>query len=193
MKKVVIITIIIASLIGLFLLGVFDDTSTIKVEKGEKIYFTNIRPNPADPNIIACIPAAYTGGDGTGIIGHYSVGKGRKGSSNFSYTTVNLENNTHFQQLTLIRNHKPKSFGDKRLRYRRALCKKDGKYTIEQSKYPTTLGRFARSLTKYDYAWNLDMGTYSYGWYKKNGQLHHLGASTIWNKRKQSNWIVIKK
>lgn len=191
MKKIFIISIIIASLIGLFLLGVFDDTSVIIVEKGEKIYLTNIRPDKSDPNIIACIPVAYTGDDRAGIIGTILSGRGR--SSNHSYTPIVLDNNTYFQQFTLVRNHKPRSFTDKRLRYRRALCKKDGKFTIEQSIHPTTLDRFARSLTKYDSAWNLDMGTSSYGWYKKDGKLHHLGISTFWNKAKQSNWIVIKK
>ena len=190
-RKITIISLILVVIIvGCFFLGIFDDTSTITVGKGEKILFTDQRPDSSDPDIIGCFPAAYSGKNG--IIGHYSTGKKRKGTSDYRYTTINLDGNTHFQQVSLVRNHNPKKFSDNRLRYRRALCKKDGKYFIIQSKYPITLNRFAENLTDNDFAWNLDMGTYSYGWYKKDGKLHQVGISTFWNKDKQTNWIVIK-
>lgn len=112
----------------------------------------------SDTDIIGCFHAAYSGENG--IIGHYSTGKKRKVTSDYRYTTINLDGNTHFQQVSLVRNHNPKKFSDNRLRYRRALCKKDGKYFIIQSKYPITLNRFAENLTDNDFAWNLDMGTY---------------------------------
>ena len=191
-NALIILILVLFSIISLFLLGAFDDTSKIKVDKTDAIYFTNVRPGKSDSNVVACIPAAYSTENGS-IIGHYSVGKGRKGSSSGLYTTIHLDNNAHFQQVSLVRGHKAKTFKDKRLRYRRALCKKGADFTIEQSKYPTTLNAFARSLTKYDNAWNLDMGTYSYGWYRKDGRLHYLGASTFWNRHKQTNWIVIRK
>ena len=178
-------------ILGCFLFGIFDDKSTITVGEGEKILFTNQRPNSSDPNIIGCFPAAYTGENG--IIGHYSTGKKREGISDYRYATINLDGNTHFQQVTLVKNHQPKKFDDKRRRYRKALCKKHGRYYIIQSTYPITLNSFAENLTDNDFAWNLDMGSYSYGWYKKDGKLHPVGISAFWNKAKQSNWIVIKK
>lgn len=57
-----------------------------------------------------------------------------------------------------------------------------------------TLSDFANQLVDYERAWNLDMGTYSYGWYRdKNGKLYQLGLSTYWNNNKQTNWIVVYK
>ena len=191
-KGLVILGIIgIILLISLFFTGFLDRTPTIEVEKGQKICFTDQRPNMNDTKILLCIPAAFSGEGG--IIGHYSTGNGRKGNTNYGYTTIHLDNNTHFQQATLVKNHKIKFFTDNKRRFRRALCKKDGKYSIVHSKLPITLSDFSSKLTAYDIAWNLDMGTYSYGWYKDEKGLHHLGLSSIFNKNKQTNWIIIKK
>ena len=192
MKKVIIICIVFAVPIGLFLLGVFDDTSTINIDKGSKIYFTDVLPDKANPKIVVCIPAAFSGEDGR-IIGHYSIGKGRKGKTGKDYTTIHLDNNTYFQQASLVKNHKPKTFKDSRLRFRRALCKKNEEFSIVHSTIPVTLSQFGNQLIEYDHAWNLDMGTYSYGWYKDEKGLHHLGLSSIFNRNKQTNWIIVKK
>ena len=192
MKKVIIICILVGVASGLFLLGFFDDTSTIKVEKGNKIFFTEVPPDKSDSNILVCIPAAFSSEDGR-IIGHYSTGQERKGNTVKGYTTIHLDNNTYFQQASLVRNHKPKSFKDCKKRFRRALCKKNGNFSIVNSKYPITLNNFAKQLADYDNAWNHDMGTYSYGWYKDEKGLHHLGLSSIFNRNKQTNWIIVKK
>lgn len=176
--------------IGAYFSGAFDHTPKISVGGNEKIIFTDRLPSTDDKNVIACFPAAYSGSDG--IIGHYSVGTGRRGKSDYRYTTIHLDNNTCFQQATLVKSHKPRKFSDSKIRYRRALCRKDGRYFIEHSKWPVTLDAFARQLTAYDNAWNLDMGTYSYGWYRDHeGEIHHLGLSTIWNRGNQTNWILI--
>lgn len=190
-KLIVILTVFIFILIGLLFAGFFDNTNTIELAKEQSIYFTDERPNSSDSDIIVCIPAAYSSKEG--IIGHYSTGKGRKGASDYRYTTIHLDGNTHFQQASLVRNNTPKTFSDKRLRYRRALCQKNGRHSIVQSKRPVTLSQFSSQLADYDNAWNLDMGTYSYGWYKDESGLHHLGISTFWNKHKQTNWIIVRK
>lgn len=176
---------------GLFFSGFIDNSPIITVNKGKKLIFTDKRPIINNPNILLCVPAAYS--DESGIIGHYSTGQGRKGTSDYRYTTIHLNNNTYFQQATLVRNHKPKAFDDDKLRFRRALCKKDGVFSIVHSKIPVTLTKFSKSLKEYENAWNLDMGSYSYGWYRDDtGKIHHLGISSILNKEKQTNWIIIK-
>ena len=184
--------IVIILLILLYFTGFLDGTPTIEVERGQNICFTDQRPDLNDPEILLCVPAAFSSEDGR-IIGHYSTGQGRKGITNYSYTTINLDNNTHFQQASLIKNHKVKSFTDSKRRFRRALCKKDGKFSVVHSKIPITLNGFSKQLEDYDNAWNLDMGTYSYGWYKDEKGIHHLGLSSIFNRNKQTNWIIVKK
>lgn len=175
---------------GLYFSGLLDATPRICIRQDEKIIFTDKMPSADDGNVMLCVPAAYS--EDTGIVGHYSTGKGRRGISDYRYTTIHLDDATHFQQASLVKRHRPKTFSDKKLRYRRALCQKGGKYYIEHSRWPLTLDEFTRQLKDYDNAWNLDMGTYSYGWYRdENGKIHHLGLSTYWNKNKQTNWIVV--
>lgn len=176
----------------IFLTGFFDRKPTIELKDCQKIVFTDKRPDINDSNILLCVPAAFSG-EGE-IIGHYSTGNGRKGKTNYGYTTIHLDNNTYFQQASLVRNHKPKTFKDSRLRFRRALCKKNEMFSIVHSSIPVTLSQFANQLTEYENAWNLDMGTYSYGWYRDDKNvLNHLGMSTIFNIKKQTNWIIIRK
>ena len=177
----------------LFFSGFIDRKPILSINADQKIMFTDKRPDYHDPDIILSIAAAFSGEDGR-IIGHYSTGKGRKGTSSKSYTTIHLDNSTYFQQASLVRNHKPKTFKDSRLRFRRALCKKNEMFSIVHSSIPVTLSQFANQLTEYENAWNLDMGTYSYGWYRDDKNvLHHLGISSIFNKKKQTNWIIIRK
>ena len=175
-----------------FFTGVLDRTPNLPIELNSSIVFTNERPDEDNEDILLCVPAAYSTDDGN-IIGHYSVGGKRKGSADYRYTTIHLEHGTHFQQVSLVRNYRAKTFSDSRLRYRRALCKSGSQYTIVHSNLPLTLTAFAHSLTGYENAWNLDMGTYAYGWYRDDSGLHHLGSSASWNKDKQTNWIVVRK
>lgn len=192
MKTKVRISVLICGCLGLFLLGIIEEKPTIAVADNEEILFTDKRPTTADSSVIVAIPAAYS--CDFAIIGHYSVGNGRLGTTDKRYTTVRLDKNSYFQQASLVRNGKAKIFSDSRIRYRRALCKKGSRFSIVHSCLPQTLSSFAENLSSdYDHAWNLDMGTYSYGWYRKDGKIHHLGLSTIWNKRKQTNWIIVKK
>lgn len=184
--------ILAAGFAALFFAGVLDDTSVIPIDKSCTMLFTDERPDAADTNIVVCIPAAFSDNE-SNIIGHYSTGKGRTGRTTYKYTTINLDGKTHFQQMTLTKNHRPKIYSDQRRRYRRALCLKNGHYSIAHSKRPVTLTDFSRQVTDYDKAWNLDMGTYAYGWYRDERGLHHLGLSTFWNRHKQTNWIVVKR
>ena len=178
-------------IIGLFFGGLLDKTSIIPIDEGYHIEFTDSRPESSDSSVVLCVPAAFS--DANGIIGHYSTGKGRKGITQKGYTTIKLDNNTHFQQATLIKNGKTKKFSDIKRRFRRALCKKKERFYIVHSKLPVTLTKFSQQLNDYDMAWNLDMGSYSYGWYRDGKGLHHLGLSSYFNKKKQTNWIVVKK
>lgn len=193
MKRFFIIFVLLLFVAGTaYFAGAFDRTPTIVVERDCSIVFTNEPPNEEDENILLCVPAAYSTDDGH-IIGHYSLEGKRKGVSDYRYTTIRLDGGSCFQQASLVRDHKPKCFSDSRNRYRRALCKKGKQYAIVHSSRPITLTSFARSLTGYDNAWNLDMGTYAYGWYRDESGLHQLGASAYWNKHKQTNWIVVRK
>lgn len=192
MKAKVWISALICGCIGIFLSGIVDEKPTIILTDDEEIRFTDKRPKSADSSVIVAIPAAYS--CDFGIIGHYSIGNGRLGITDKRYTTIRLDHNSYFQQASLVRNGIAKKFSDSRIRYRRALCKKGSRFSIVHSGLPQTLSSFAEALSSdYDHAWNLDMGTYSYGWYRKDGKIHHLGLSTIWNKSKQTNWIIVKK
>ena len=183
--------ILAAGFAALFFAGVLDDKSVIPIDKSCTLLFTDERPDVADTNIVVCVPAAFS--DKNGIVGHYSTGNGRTGTTDYRYTTIHLDGKTHFQQASLTKNRNPKIYSDQRRRYRRALCLKNGRYSIVHSKRPVTLTDFSRQLTDCDKVWNLDMGTYAYGWYRDECGLHRLGVSTFWNRHKQTNWIVIKK
>lgn len=176
------IPILVIVITGAFFAGILDRKPKIEIAKDDKIIFTDKRPSKrpskTDENVIICVPAAFSSEDG--IIGHYSVGTGRQGSTNRQYTTIRLDNKTHFQQATLVKDRQPKQFSDTKRRFRRALCKKGGRYYIEHSKLPVTLNDFARLLKEYDYAWNLDMGTYSYGWYRGECPYRCPFLSFIW-------------
>lgn len=189
-KKLLAYSVIGLSVVAVYLAGFFDSTPEINIGPNDELVFTTERPDEDDKSILLCVPAAFSTADG--IIGHYSVGGVRQGNADFRYTTIHLNRGTHFQQLTLVKNHEAKKLKDSRLRFRRALCKKKGQYSIVHSKYPVSLSTFASQLTEYDHAWNLDMGTYSYGWYRQDGHLHRLGLSTIWNRNKQTNWLIVR-
>ena len=179
-------------IIVMYFTGFLDNKQVIAVKKGQSIEFTDKRPDMNDTDIFLCVPAAFSTSKG-GIIGHYSTGKGREGKTDKNYTTIHLNNNTYFQQASLVKNHQPKFFKDRNHNFRRALCKKDSQFFIIHSKLPITLTEFSKQLIDYDNAWNLDMGSYSYGWYRDSkGKVNHLGLSTFFNKEKQTNWIVIK-
>jgi|GEM_PF-7070597 hypothetical protein len=193
-KRVIFFSLLSLCILSLsaFILGMMNSTPIIPIDKGSSIVFTNERPDESDESVLVCVPAAYST-DGGEIIGHYSLGGKRRGSADYRFTTIHLDCGTCFQQASLVRQHKPKSFSDSRHRFRRALCKSDGCYTIVNSSRPITLTDFARTLTEYESAWNLDMGTYAYGWYRDSTGLHYLGLSDIWNKHKQTNWIVVRR
>lgn len=192
MRKKIIILAILSLMCIIYFSGIVDDTATISVPDDCSIYFTDSRPDKDNEDIVLCVPAAYTSEDGN-IIGHYSTGGKRNGITDYGYTTIHLDHGTYFQQASLVRNHQPKYFTDSKRRFRRALCKSGGRYTIVHSSQPMTLTAFARTLSSYEKAWNLDMGTYAYGWYRDESSIHHLGFSAIWNKQKQTNWIVMRK
>lgn len=183
---------LVVGILAIYFSGMADSKPTIAVADGCEIYFTDKRPDQADEKILLCVPAAYTTGKGA-IIGHYSTGGRRKGASDYRFTTIHLDRGSHFQQASLVKNHTARSFSDRRHRFRRALCKKEGRYYIVHSRRPVTLTAFGRQLRDYDRAWNLDMGTYAYGWHRDGTGLHRLGMSTIWNAGRQSNWIVVRR
>lgn len=192
MKRILILFILFAGLTGAFFGGVFDRTPEILVDSDSVIVFTNKRPDSGDKDVLLCVPAAYSTDDGE-IIGRYSFGKKRRGTSERRFATVYLDKGTYFQQHPLLRNGRGRRFTDPKRRYRRALCRSGKRYRIVHSSRPVTLTAFAASLTEYDEAWNLDMGTYSYGWYRDDWGVHHLGLSTVWNRGKQTNWIVVRR
>lgn len=187
MKKIIVI--VVLTVLIVFTILTYNNTNTITYNNCVWIFSTS-KPDINDPNILLCVPAAYTDDSGK-IIGHYSEGTVRKGESNYDYTTIHLDKG-YFQQLTLVKNKTPKIINDSKLRFRRALCKKGNKYYIENSKYPITLSNFAKNLSKvYDNAWNLDMGTFAFGWYKKNNKIYYLSKFYKLNQHKQSNWIIV--
>lgn len=186
-KKLIILICSILVIVGVLI----KDPQTITFEN-VSWEFTTEKPDINESDILMCVPAAFTTESGE-VVGHYKGDKRREGKSDYRYTTVYLDRG-HFQQLSLVRNGKPKKVTDDKRRFRRALCKIGDKFFIENSKYPITLTTFASQLSaKYDYAWNLDMGTYSYGWYKDNRGTHRIGIFSYLNSWRQSNWIIVRK
>lgn len=100
-----------------------------------------------------------------------------------------------FQQTLLITDYEITEcqlFGNVK-NIRRALIKFD-KYTcIAESIIPQTILEFQKSLKEINvrYAINLDMGTWSEGWYKGNNSEKIIIGETMFNTAKQTNWLVL--
>lgn len=90
-------------------------------------------------------------------------------------------------------NAEKKTFWIKKDYVFRALCEKDGRLCIAESKYAVSYAQFANYLVEYgfDNAINLDMGGWSHAWWRNNdGKIVTTNAIPT---RYASNWLIFKK
>ncbi|MGL2988065.1 phosphodiester glycosidase family protein [Flavobacterium sp. RSSA_27] len=102
-----------------------------------------------------------------------------------------------FQQTLLIKDNQIvpcNLFGIKENR-RRALIQFEDFYCIGESSRPLTISEFQESLVNIGAvnAVNLDMGTWSEGWYKNNCKEKIIIGEYMYNTNRQTNWLLFTK
>lgn len=196
MKKMLLIL-----LVGLLFLAGYDYQTKVtryELPKGE-LKWSKVRPR----NAKMCLPAAFTGDNGKVLNAYRLNGKNYNANNrrlkkvslvdNSFIITNNWRSDNGFQQLALVLDSKPSKFGDRRVRIRRALCKKNGVAFILQSNYPMTLTTFAYYCSRHcDNAAYLDMGEYGYGYIKTKFMRRPLYIWGFLTQSKQTNWIYIE-
>lgn len=183
--------------------------------------FTTTRPEPTDQSIYFAAAAAFTGKNLTSICGPYIIDgiigdnfyKGNMNgfaamwgdqlkiglisdSASYYKQWVKEKKGDYFEQCLLVdagETVKCTLFTGKTKR--RALATKEGKALVIESKSAETIDDFSLALKAYgvESALYLDMGGWSYGWYKDAmGNVKHIGFHTP-NTKHQTNWIVFRK
>jgi beta-glucosidase len=187
---------------------------------GLRVQISEKRPDYIPDNFL-CVPAAYTT-ISTQIEGLY-INKGIEVNSSINtrltgacilsnesiqiieYKDITQElineikqaNKSFFQQSLLVKDSQIvlcDLFGRK-TNLRRALIQFKNAYCIGESSIPVTIDEFQESLLKIGAvsAVNLDMGTWSEGWYKnQDNERIRIGEKMI-STQKQTNWIVYSK
>ena len=170
--------------------------SLITITSINNISFTN----QYDSSKETIIPAAYTSSFGE-IKGLYRI-DGITYGTPFVKELVSIHptkgiiigtkwySDNGFQQHILVKNSKFRKFKDPKKRIRRALCNKHNDPSslfIVESKIPMTMSEFAEYIQPYCWnAVNLDTGTW--GYCKIQNKIRFWWM--IFNKHKQTNWIV---
>lgn len=193
----------------------------ISYEKcGLIVELTNVRPIFNNKTFF-CVPLAYTSPrksiDGmfilkgnvinsvinnklTGfcIISNYGVTIGDRNSLSDSIINGVVDSdNSLFQQTLLINNSSLIDcdlFGEKE-NLRRAIIKYQDVYYVVESHRPVTIREFQKGLLEVGVlsAINLDMGTYSEGWYKDENCNKIKIGEKMWNTNLQTNWLVFRR
>jgi len=110
---------------------------------------------------------------------------------------IKISKHSFFQQTLLVRNSKIaycELFGNIENK-RRALIQFNDSYCIGESNVPMSIGKFQESLIGIGAvnAINLDMATWSEGWYKNQCCEKKIIGENMINTQKQTNWIVFTK
>jgi len=187
---------------------------------GLNIQVRHIRPDFIPENFL-CVPGAYTSTktqiDGlfveNGIEINELINNKLTGAciiSNDSIQIIGLQDinsklisqlilskKSIFQQTLLVKKNQIvpcKLFGNKE-NIRRALIQFEDTYCIGESNRPITISEFQESLVNIGAvnAINLDMGTWSEGWYKNHCCEKIIVGEKMVNTNKQSNWIIYTK
>lgn len=168
-------------LILVILLQLFSPVKVITLPEGD-LQWSTTRPESAR----FCVPASFSTKEGKVIDKYKYVASLTKDT--FVLTTNHKARNS-FSQFVLVKGGEAFRFRDTRKFVRRALCKKDGKTFIIQSRFRVTLGQFAEDCAEYSTdAINLDMGSYGYG---RCGR-RILAPWAIFWKNRQTNWLYIE-
>ena len=182
-----------------------DELTLIRLPQDARLLLTDERPQPDDATTLLCIAAAFTSPQGT-VEGAYTIG-GRMHNRYNRHSKVSLSGRTFtlgqqfstpygFQQMCLVRNGQAVHFRDEKRRVRRALCKESarGEALIVESRRSLTMNEFAQLLAQRMHsAVYTDMGSFGYGWVRTADGLHHLRSFYSYNKKKQTNWLVVRR
>jgi len=186
---------------------------------GLGIEIVNDRPENNN-NTFLCVSGAYSSNENTidgifikkGVLVNKVINEKLNGLCIFTNDNLHIENSniisdslineakinkrSVFQQTLLIKNSniiQCKLFGDN-INLRRALIKfDDSEFLVGESHRPMTIFEFQKALKEIGVldAVNLDMGSWSEGWYKSNNGKISIGDNFA-NTKRQTNWIVYK-
>ena len=184
---------------------------------GLSIEIVNDRPENNNKTFL-CVPGAYTSNENIidgifiqkGVLVKKAINEKLNGLCIFSNNKLLIENSniisdslineaiinkrSMFQQTLLIKNSniiQCKLFGDN-INLRRALIKfDDSEFLVGESHRPMTIIEFQIALKEIGVvdAVNLDMASWSEGWYKSNNGKMSIGDNFA-NTKRQTNWIV---
>ena len=184
---------------------------------GLGIEIVNDRPENNN-NTFLCVSGAYSSNENTidgifikkGVLVNKAINEKLNGLCIFTNDNLHIENSniisdslineaiiskrSMFQQTLLIKNSniiQCKLFGDN-INLRRALIKfDDSEFLVGESHRPMTILEFQKALKEIGVvdAVNLDMGSWSEGWYKSNNGKISIGDNFA-NTKRQTNWIV---
>jgi len=187
---------------------------------GLNIQVRHIRPDFTPENFL-CVPGAYTSIDtqidglfieegieineimnnkltGACIISNDSIQfLGLEEINSNLISQVKMSKKSMFQQSLLVKNNHivPCELFRSKENLRRALIQFKDTYCIGESQRPITISDFQESLIKIGAvnAINLDMGTWSEGWYKNHCCEKITVGEKMISTNKQTNWIIYTK
>jgi hypothetical protein len=187
---------------------------------GLNIQLRHLRPDFTPENYL-CVPGAYTSTtdqidglyieDGIEIIGTMNnklTGACILSNDSIQFleleeinsqliSQIKLSKKSMFQQSLLVKNKQivPCNLFRSKENLRRALIQFKDTFCIGESQRPVTISEFQESLVKIGAinAINLDMGTWSEGWYKNHCCEKITVGEKMFSTNKQSNWIIYTK
>ena len=193
-------------------------TISLYTPYGLNIRLRHIRPEDTPENYL-CVPGAYTS-IATQIDGLYiedgnviseSINNKLTGACILSKDSIHflgldeinsqlisqikLSKKSMFQQSLLVKNNQivPCDLFHNKENLRRALIQfKNNYFLIGESQRPVTIGEFQEALVNIGAinAINLDMGTWSEGWYKNHKGEKITVGEKMFSTNKQTNWII---
>lgn len=191
------------------------------VPQNAHYHFQRVKPDSNNTNLLMSVVAAFTSKAPEHVVGT-SVSNGKKriyptdaetaycliigdqvkiealdSNHKLAITRAVKEKGDYFQQMHLIENSEAKSceIFKNRATFRRALVQKEGETHLVESLDRMTIDDFIQSLIflGYEQAIYLDMGSWSEGWYRNEGnEIIRIGNN--WkSSHLQTNWLVIRK
>lgn len=191
------------------------------VPQNAHYHFQRVKPDSNNTDLLMSVVAAFTSKAPEHVVGT-SVSNGKKRiyptdaetayclivgeevkiealSENHksAIETAVKQKGDYFQQMLLIENAEAKSceIFKNRATFRRALAQKEGETHLIESLDRMTIDDFIKTLISFGYqqAIYLDMGSWSEGWYRNEGnEIIRIGNN--WkSSHLQTNWLVIRK
>lgn len=191
------------------------------VPQNAHYHFQRVKPDSNNTNLLMSVVAAFTSKAPEHVVGT-SVSNGKKRiyptdaetayclivgeevkiealepNHKSAIETAVKQKGDYFQQMLLIENAEAKSceIFKNRATFRRALAQKEGETHLVESLDRMTIEDFTNTLISFGYeqAIYLDMGSWSEGWYRNEGnEIIRIGNN--WkSSHLQTNWLVIRK